>query len=175
MRVLWREAVNLEEQRWRHHVLRRRRTASHPRRGRMPPYGEDRDKRRSRYCKTEIISHRAYMPMLSWGHYGCLGLGSNIYEKLNGKDLLDIHGSGGAVSGAQNWLEWIVRTAAVWNCTRLDQSMTVEMHTWQQHTKAWGEETSSGSGWSFSLLFFIGAWDLPLGLSAAYFDWCEQA
>jgi len=29
-------------------------------------------------------------------------LGSNIYEKLNGKDLLDIHGSGGAVSGAQN-------------------------------------------------------------------------
>ena len=82
-------------------------------------------------------------------------LGSNIYEKLNGKDLLDIHGSGGAVSGAQNWLEWIVRTAAVWNCTRLDQSMTVEMHTWQQHTKAWGEETSSGSGWSFSLLFLL--------------------
>jgi len=74
MRVLWREAVNLEEQRRRHHVLRRRRTASHPRRGRMPPYGEDRDKRRSRYCKTEIISHRAYMPMLSWGHYGCLGV-----------------------------------------------------------------------------------------------------
>ena len=63
-----------------------------------------------------------------------------------------MHGSGGAVLGVQNLIAMDYRrwgTALVWNCARLIESMTAEIHTWR------------------SLLFFIEAWDPLLGLSTA--------